>query len=225
MAFLQSEPAREPFLHAPPVVLWLIGAFVLIHVLTVLSPGTIADPVLYGLSFVPARYSHPGDLFGLTIPLVSHMFLHGSFFHLAVNSLWFLAFGTIVARRYGSSLFLLFFFTCGIAGALTYLAFNWGSPEPVIGASGGISGLMAGGFRMLRWANVPVRHQLTPVLSRPVLVFTGFWVVTNLLLGFTGVGGMEQIAWQAHLGGYFCGLFLINGVEFLHERRSAIAMR
>jgi len=221
MAFLQSQPPREPFLHAPAVVLWLIAAFVVIHVATVMAPGVFTDEVLVRYAFVPARYTRGADAFGLTVPLVSHMFLHGSFFHLAVNCLWFLAFGPIVARRYGTALFLAFFFACGIAGALTYLGFNWGSPEPVIGASGGISGLMAAGIRLLRWPNVHPWHGLAPILSRPVLMFSGFWLATNLVLGFTGVGSggdIQQVAWQAHLGGFVAGLFLINAAELLHVR-------
>jgi len=221
MAFLQSQPPRQPFLHAPPVILWLIALFVAIHIASEAAPGIITDEVLIRYAFVPARYAHGAGLLELTVPLVSHMFLHGSWLHLTVNCLWFLAFGPIVARRYGSPLFLAFFFACGIAGALTYLAFNWGSPEPVIGASGGISGLMAAGTRLLRWPNVRPWHGLTPILSRSVLVFTAFWLVANLVLAVVGIGTsgqMEQVAWQAHLGGFACGLFLINAVELLRER-------
>jgi membrane associated rhomboid family serine protease len=221
MAFLQSQPPREPFLHAPAIVLWMIGAFVAIHLATVLAPGTFTDSVLLQYAFVPARYAHGANAFELTVPLVSHMFLHGGYVHLAVNCFWFLAFAPIIARRYGTALFLVFFFTCGIAGALTYLGFNWGSPEAVIGASGGISGLMASGIRMLRWPNVPTRRGLAPVLSRPVLMFTAFWLVTNLVLGVIGVGTgeeVQQVAWQAHLGGFFCGLFLIDAIEWVYAR-------
>jgi len=221
MAFLQSQPPRQPFLNAPPVVLWLIAVFVAIHVATVAAPGVVTDELLYRFAFVPVRYSHGASPFELTVPLVSHMFLHGSWLHLTVNSLWFLAFGPIMARRYGATLFLVFFFVCGIAGALTYLALNWGSPEAVIGASGGISGLMAAGIRLLRWPNVHPQHDLTPILSRPVLMFTAFWLVANFGLAVIGVGtggDVQQVAWQAHLGGFACGLFLIDAVERLRER-------
>jgi len=222
MAFLQSQPPRQPFLNAPPVVLWLIAAFVAIHVATVAAPGIVTDDALLRYAFVPARYSQGASPFELAVPLITHMFLHGSWLHLTVNCLWFLAFGPIIARRYGATLFLLFFFVCGIAGALTYLALNWGSPEPMIGASGGISGLMAAGIRLLRWPNVRPWHDLAPILSRPVVMFTTFWLVANFVLAVMGVGAgeeMQQVAWQAHLGGFACGLFLINAMELLRERR------
>jgi membrane associated rhomboid family serine protease len=64
--------------------------------------------------------------------------------------------------------------------------------------------------------NVPrrgteARRGLTPVLSPQVLMFSVLWVAINLVAGLAGfaIGGeVQSIAWQAHLGGYFVGLFL-----------------
>lgn len=224
MAFLQSQPPREPFLHAPASVLWLITAFVLIHLVITLIP--IPDSTLVAFAFVPARYAEGAGLLALTMPLVSHVFLHADFVHLTINCLGLLAFGPVVARRYGTGLFLSFFFICGIAGALTHLALNWGSTDPVIGASGAISGLMAAGIRMLRWHVIPPGRRLAPVLSRPILIFTVVWLVLNLAAGITGFGMTgegQQIAWQAHMGGYLCGLFGIDTMEWLHLRRARAA--
>ncbi|MGA7676085.1 MAG: rhomboid family intramembrane serine protease [Rhizomicrobium sp.] len=227
MAFLQSEPPREPFLHAPASVLWLIGALVLAHVARVAAPAALSDDLLTQYAFIPARYGASfgtSGLFGLMAPFVSYMFLHADFVHLGVNCVWLLAFGPIVARRYGTMLFLLFFAVCGVAGAATYLAFDWGSPEGVIGASGAISGLMAAGIRMYPWPGSPMARPMAPIFSSPVLLFTGFWLVTNLLFGLTGIGTggeIQQIAWQAHLGGYFMGLVLAGGFEVLRGRRYA----
>lgn len=220
MAFLQSQPPREPFLHAPASVLWLIAALVLVHLVVTLVP--VSDEALLPFAFVPARYAEGAGLLSLIVPLVSHMFLHADYVHLTINCLWLLAFGPIVARRYGAAMFLSFFLICGTAGALTHLALNWGSMDPVIGASGGIAGLMAAGFRMLRWPSTPPGRRLAPILSRPILMFTAIWLATNLLFGVTGFGTGQigqQIAWQAHMGGYLCGLFCIDLLEHLHLRR------
>ena len=100
-------------------------------------------------AFLAAHNADPGGWLERAIPFVSYMGLHNDLTHLAINSLWLLAFGPIVARRFGGFLFLLFFLVCGVAGAATHLAFNWGSLVPVIGASGAISGLMAAGLRLL----------------------------------------------------------------------------
>jgi membrane associated rhomboid family serine protease len=227
MAFLQSEPPREPFLHAPTSVLLLIAALVLAHIARIVAPAPLAGEILTYFAFIPARYSggfDTGGLLGLTVPFVSHMFLHANFVHLGVNCVWLLAFGPIVARRYGTGLFLMFFAVCGVAGAATYLAFDWGSPARVIGASGAISGLMAAGIRMYPWPGPPLARPMAPIFSSPVLLFTGFWLGTNLLFGLTGIGAggeIQQIAWQAHLGGYFVGLVSAGGFEALRGRRPA----
>jgi len=225
MAFLQSEPPREPFLNAPACVLWLIAAIALAHVARVWAPAPWPDALLTQFAFVPARYAAPaGGLLALAVPFVSHQFLHADFIHLGVNSLWLLAFGPVVARRYGAVFFLLFFAVCGVAGAAAYLVLNWGSPVGIIGASGAISGLMGAAIRMFPWPGARLARPLAPILSRPVVLFTVIWFATNLLLGLTGFGAegeIHQIAWQAHVGGYFAGLVLAGVFDAWSSRRKA----
>jgi membrane associated rhomboid family serine protease len=233
MAFLQSAPPRQPFFRAPPVVLWLIGVLAALHLARVTQPGNRADDAVYEFGLYPLRYSrafleshmaNPGTVWERAIPFVSYMGLHNDWTHLAINCLWLLAFGPIVARRFGTMLFLLFFAGCGVAGALAYLAFNWGSQVPVVGASGAISGLMAAALRMLPgqtpWA-VQDETPLAPLFSRQLLIFTAVWVAINMLTGITGLGmGGESglIAWQAHLGGFVAGLLLCGPFDRLRPR-------
>ena len=147
MAFFQDQrPSREPFLNAPATIFWLIGVLVAAHVIRVMLPAPWPRYLLFEFAFIPARYSEaaltaggipaPG-LAGQVIPFVSYMFLHGDYTHLAVNSLWLLAFGPIVAKRLGTTKFLLFFLFCGIVSAVVHLAVYFGAAEPVVGASGG----------------------------------------------------------------------------------------
>jgi len=230
MAFLQSHPPRQPIFRAPPVVLGLIGLLAALHLARVNMPGDLADAIVTQFAFFPERYgrafleSHTVSPVWEAIPFLSYMGLHDNWTHLVINCLWLLAFGPIVARRFGSVLFLVFFLVCGVAGALAYLAFNWGSPNPVIGASGAIAGLMAAGMRMLPgqapWAH-PGEAPLAPMFSRQILMFTGLWTAINLLTAFTGLGmGGESglIAWQAHLGGFAAGLLLCGLFDRLRPR-------
>jgi membrane associated rhomboid family serine protease len=168
--------------------------------------------------------ANPGTLWERAVPFVSYMGLHGSWAHLIINCLWLLAFGPIVARRFGNLLFLFFFLVCGLAAAACYLAFNWGSPVPVVGASGAISGLMAGALRMLPgqapWVT-PSEAPLAPFLSRQILMFTLVWAAINVMTAVTGFGvGGESglIAWQAHLGGFLAGLLLCGPFDSLRPR-------
>ena len=233
MAFLQSAPPRQPIFRAPAVVLWLIGGLAALHLARISRPEDQADALVYEYGLYPLRYSrafleshmaNPGTLWERAVPFVSYMGLHGSWTHLVINCLWLLAFGPIVARRFGSVLFLFFFLVCGLAAAAFYLALNWGSPVPVVGASGAISGLMAAGLRMLPGQAPWVAQSeapLAPLFSRQILVFTGIWTAINVMTAFTGLGmGGEGglIAWQAHLGGYVAGLLLSGVFDSLRPR-------
>jgi membrane associated rhomboid family serine protease len=223
MAFLRDEASGEPAFRVPASVAVLIAVLVLAHVARTLLPPDASERVLVQYGFIPLRLSYSAGLHGVldqALPFVSYIFLHGDITHLAMNCLWLLAFGPIVARRFGPVIFLLFFLVCGIAAAGTYLAFDWRSPVPVIGASGSISGLMAAAIRLLR---VPVRSWevqpgLAPIFSRPVVVFSLVWVAINLAFGLTGLtigGETSLLAWQAHLGGYFAGLLLTGPFDWL----------
>ncbi len=236
MAFFQdSRPAREPFLNAPASVLWLIGVLLAAHAARVLVPDAVGNQILTSYAFVPARYSAealsaqgiaPATLFEQGVTFISYIFLHANFTHVVINSLWLLAFGPAVARRLGPILFLAFFLICGVAAAATHLALNWGSLVPVIGASGSVAGLMGAGIRILyRDRNLAFgeRPKLASIFAPPVLFFSGVWVFVNIAAGLTGLGmtdNMALVAWEAHLGGYFTGLFLISGFDALREHSS-----
>ena len=231
MAFLQAHPPRQPIFRAPSVVLALIGILAALHLARVSLPGDMADTIVAQYAFFPDHYGHAflethgaQPIWQGLVPFLSYMGLHASWTHLVINCLWLLAFGPIVARRFGSVLFVAFFLVCGVAGALAYLAFNWASPNPVIGASGAIAGLMAAGMRMLPgqapWAH-PGETPLAPMFSRQILVFSALWTAINLLTAFTGLGmGGESglIAWQAHLGGFAAGLLLCGPFDGLRLR-------
>ena len=183
MSFLQSQPSnpwtRQPIFRIPGVVAGLILLLVLAHVARSAMPDALSYQIINRFAFIPARYSHaflaahkyidPGNLFDRAIPFVSYMALHNDYTHLAINCLWLLAFGPIVARRFGGLLFLGFFLICGLAAAATHLAFNWGSLTPVIGASGAISGLMGAGMRLLPtqapWADTRRRRACADLLA------------------------------------------------------------
>lgn len=232
MAFFQdTRPSREPFINAPSAVLWLIAAILAAHSVRVLLPEAWSEQVLETYAFIPARYSaaamaahglQPTGIVQRIVPFLSYMFVHADFGHAGLNCLWLLAFGPVVARRWGPLKFLGLFFLCGVAAALLHLGVNWGDALPVIGASGAVSGLMAAGIRVLYGSRMPVLGEyrpLAPLHSRSVLLFTVTWVVVNMIAGVTNIGvtgNLAVVAWVAHLGGYFAGLFAVG---LLDKRR------
>jgi len=154
---------------------------------------------------------------------ITYAFLHGSWPHVALNSLWLLAFGSPVARRFGDLRFLFFFFVCAVAGAIAHALVHSTDVIPMVGASAAISGAMAAATRFALRSDVPLvvlradpgvmdRLPAKPLLQaladRRVLVFLIVWFGTNLVFGL--VPGLSEgtVAWEAHVGGFLAGLLL-----------------
>lgn len=223
MAFFHQSGERQPFLRAPVSVLLLIALLFAIEAAHQFLFRQATPEVFIQWGFVPARYSPGfwlgGNLFERVAPFITYMFLHADWTHVLVNSIWLLPFGSLVARRYGAPLFLLFFLICGIIGAGVHLALNWGSTSPVIGASAAVSGLMGAAFRMMpHGPHAP----LQPLFSRPVLLWSAIWIALNVFAGLTGFGagaGVHLVAWQAHIGGYFAGLLLAGPFDLWRKTK------
>lgn len=221
-------PKHQPIFNVPAVVLGLLAVCVAVHVARQLLSQSDNAWWTAALAFIPARFGPlyedlPGGSLARVTSFVTHMFVHGDATHLGVNGAWLLAFGTPVARRTSVLGFLALFGICGIAGALLYLAVNGVVVTLLIGASGAISGLMGAAFRFLyngidqgprgfadatRFA--PLSTLAQTVRDRRVMTSVVIWSVLNVLLamgaaGLTDAGG---IAWEAHIGGFFAGLFL-----------------
>ena len=146
---------RQRIFNAPGVVVWLLTTFFAVHLLLwVLLPASENEQLVLALAFIPARIvggagDLPGGHVAVLTSFVTHQFVHGNLPHLLVNAAWFLAFGTPIARRTDVWRFLAFFVTCGVAGALVYLAINGEARVLMVGASGSISGLMGAAFRFV----------------------------------------------------------------------------
>ncbi len=132
----------------------------------------------------------------LPVSLISHAFLHAGWFHVAMNSVAFLAFGNMIARASGILTVLLIFVASAIGGALAYgLLGNF--EGPMVGASGAVFGLLGA---MISWQAQMLsmtRQSLIPVWRQ----IAGL-VVINLLLTIMLQG---LLAWEAHLGGFVMG--------------------
>jgi membrane associated rhomboid family serine protease len=231
--FLTLRTPSEPIFNVPGIVALLIAALVLVHGLRewVLTADADND-LLWLFAFVPVRYASsilgegafPGGVAADVWTFVTYAFLHGGWTHLIINAVWLLAFGTPVARRFGTARFLAFFAVTAAGGALAHLAVHAGMRVPMIGASAAISGFMAAAIRFafqrggpLRLLGndqaeayrVPALPLLAVLRDSRVLIFLGVWFALNLLfgLGSLGIDGDAQaIAWQAHIGGFLAGL-------------------
>ena len=111
MAFLQPVPPSQPIFRVPGAVLWLIVGLAVAHVARVLAPPQLEALWIERYAFIPALYDHaflaanhiPAlSWWDRAVPFVSYMGLHNDITHLAINSLFLLAFGPVVARRFGA---------------------------------------------------------------------------------------------------------------------------
>lgn len=225
---VKDEPvAREPLFRAPKVVLIVIAILVAVHVAIQLGGQNWQIWSLYAFSFIPARVSgaapFPGIWGSQAWSFVTYGFLHADMMHLFFNSLWFLVFGSVVARRLGAFRFLVLTCVSTIAGAAAMLFIHWGEAAIMIGASGAVSGLMAAAIPLMYGeglrlgdtyrrdiATVRPLRPLEILTNRRALIFTLVWIAVTLFSGasgWTGASFLEEarIAWEAHLGGFAAG--------------------
>lgn len=142
--------------------------------------------------------------------VVTYMFLHGDLMHLLFNMLALFFFGPRVEDRIFSRQFAILYFVSGITGALLSAIFSPGSP--IIGASGGVFGVMLA----FAWFWPDERIFIWGVLPVPARILVIFTTILALFSGFGGVG--DGIAHFGHLGGYL-GAFLY--LRWLDRRRRA----
>lgn len=141
------------------------------------------------------------------LTLISYMFLHGNFMHLLGNMLFLWVFGDNVEDAMGHLRFLLFYLMCGVFAGLAHVFASPGSEQPLIGASGAVSGVIAA-YLMLH-PNVRIWVLAFPVIPISITagLALGIWIVLQVVnLVFSGD---SHTAWWAHIGGLVAGALLV----------------
>jgi membrane associated rhomboid family serine protease len=151
----------------------------------------------------------------LEIGLLTSMFLHAGFLHIAGNMLYFLPFGDNVEDRLGHARYLLFYLACGVISALAYCFFYPHSNMPLLGASGAIAGVLGGYLALYPTGVVKGILWLFIVLFRvdlPAIVFIGYWFILQVFSSVASFGGTSEqtggVAFMAHVGGFIAGFIL-----------------
>jgi len=216
MRDMQDEPAppppREPAFNIPWTVLGLMGALIAAH----------GARILLGLDGESLALTQSGLATGDWRGLVTHLFVHASWTHVLMNSVFILAFGPPVARflqtgARGAAAFFGFFLICGAVAGLGYAGWRsllaaFGHPDMgwgLVGASGAASSFMGAAARLIDGGG-----RLGGLGGRAVIGMTLTWIAANALLGVLGLtpgAGNLPVAWEAHIVGYFAGLLLIGG--------------
>lgn len=205
--------------NTPKVTKNLIIINVLVFIATMLNKELMISH--FALFYPTSRYFHFWQP-------ITHMFMHGGFWHIFFNMYTLYIFGSVLERMIGEKKFLVFYFVCGLGAAAlhtgvemlqanSYLsAMAEGSQTamqqyaqlkmiPTVGASGAIYGLL------IAYAMLFPDSRLTLIFP-PISLTAKWWViifaVIELSTGITGtVGGVAHFA---HLGGMLIGWMMIT---------------
>jgi membrane associated rhomboid family serine protease len=214
--FSDAEAAKGP----SPVnrILLFTNVVVWIYILYLQrTPGAL-DAFLDRYAFDWSRFATDISTGAWTVatfvPLVTHMFLHGGWLHIIGNMLYLWVFGDNVEARLGSATYLLFYLLCGIVAAIGQ---GIVSPAPMLGASGAIAGVLGAYLVLSPGARIRTLIFLgifITVVQLPAIVVIGFFIVIQFIEGFASlrIGGhaaTEQIAYFAHIFGFFAGILLL----------------
>ena len=211
------------FQQTTPIVLNLIIINVLVYLAQTLTGGlqgsdTATD--LFALHHYKSTYFQPYQV-------VTHMFMHGGFFHLLFNMFALWMFGTMVERVWGAKKFLIFYFICGLGAAFFQMgsyAFDWWAvdhailtddvlvqyqqrlrEQATVGASGAIMGVLAA-FGYL-FPNTEMIIFPIPIPIKAKWAIMGM-IALDVFGGVVKVQG-DNIAHFAHIGGALIGFLLV----------------
>ena len=210
----------------PPANTLLIAANVLVYAYQA-SLGPYAGELVDRYGLIPARVSLLGHSIAsgdITAPItiLSSIFLHGSFFHLAGNMLYLFIFGAAVENNFRAARYLAFYLLAGVAAGIATIWMDPLSPVPVVGASGAIAGVLGGYFILYPRARILTVLPLVifiEFIEVPAVVYLFLWFGVQLFEGLRAssapYAAMGGVAWWAHVGGFLFGL----GFAPLFKRR------
>ncbi len=160
----------------------------------------------------------PVDLVPPPFTILTSLFLHGGFMHIAGNMLFLWIFGNNVEDVLGRVRFLALYFASGIAAALAQALVSALSGDaatllvPMVGASGAIAGVLAAYMLLFPRARVltliPIFF-LIRLIYLPATFFIGAWFVIQLVSAVLG-GEASGVAFVAHIGGFVTGWLFVR---------------
>jgi len=226
--FADAIPTRGPALVNR--LLLFVNIVVWLYILNLQrTPGAL-DAFLERYAFDWTRFTHDLATGAWTIatfvPLIAHMFLHGGWLHIIGNMLYLWVFGDNVEDRLGSGTYLVFYLLCGIVAAIGQGLVD---PSPMLGASGAIAGVLGAYLVLSPGARIRTLIFLgifITVLQLPAVVVIGFFIVIQFVEGFAslrlaGHPATENVAYFAHIFGFFAGIVLLLLLRDRTNRSSA----
>ena len=193
------EHNAEPVERLPLVTWGLALLATVVSLLAFLDLRAAVDT----LGLVPANLTRYG---GATF--VTSFLLHGGALHLLGNMYFFLVFGDNVEDWLGKWRFFLLIVCSALAGDVAHILGDPHSSLPLVGASAGISGVMA--FYALKFPHVKLgflfrTFYLIRWVSAPAYMMFIFWLLLQMLGVYTQLAGFSNVSALGHLGGASIG--------------------
>ena len=223
--FVHLPSRRKP--HPPWATLLVVAACVLTFLWLAALPPAERPALLIRWGTVPAT------LLDMQAPwrqqlaelraarLVTALFIHADWLHLAGNLLFLVVFGVSAERALGSARFLALFIAGGALANLVGAFTLAGTTAPIIGSSGAVSAVVGAYLALFPRARLGLVLPLGVFLEFvriPAPLLIGFWAALQLLFTYVGPA-FGAVAWWTHVAG-----FLI-GIAFALLSKPAIARR
>lgn len=215
LPLFDDNPSRRT-----PWVAWSIIALCVIVFFWQQSLGHQGERIaFYQYGFVPANASGVAPLPpGLAVipawaTMVTAMFLHGGWMHIGGNMLYLWIFGDNVEDSMGPARFVIFYVLCGIAAALAQYMIDPASTTPMVGASGGIAGIL--GAYLILHPRAAVRTFMLIIIfvrfiNLPAWLVLGVWIAGQFVAVPSALAGADGgVAYFAHIGGFIAGMCLV----------------
>ena len=167
--------------------------------------GRAMDAFFFNWGLVPGRIT-AGFAYDT---LITSMFLHGGFLHLAGNMLFLWIFGDNIEDEMGHLGFALFYLASGLAAAGLQIIGDPTSAVPMVGASGAIAGVLGGYLLLYPRAKVDVLIIFViffRIFTIPAWVVLGVWLAVQFING--AANAADGVAYLAHVGGFIGGLLM-----------------
>ncbi len=188
----------------PPFTRTAVITFFLIHLgVTFLMDDAQRLVLFMNFGFVPAYYSGaiPWTWSAFIAPFTTAL-LHGGWMHLLTNCVMMMAMGVFFERQFGSRITLIFFIFSLMSGNLLNFLLSPEATNPVIGASGAISGIFGAVLLMMNLSGLTGQQ----AQKRGPLPFILIWIAIMVGVGMIS----SDTAWQSHLGGFLGGIGLFH---------------
>jgi membrane associated rhomboid family serine protease len=202
LGFLGMPVEQEaPELQRRPIVTWALCVAIVLFSVGVFVAG---DEALLQFAFIPDQ---PWRMGGLT--LLTSFFVHGSFSHLIGNVYFLLIFGDNVEDVIGRKQFIVVILLSALLGDVLHWIMEPRAAMPTVGASGGISGVIA--LYALAFPHAKIGKLFRLGYRFQWVQFSaawGFalWLLLQVITAAMQVSGYSRVSGLAHLGGALVGV-------------------